>query len=351
MNAISIIVYNITTSLTSSCLLPLTILLACFIMLIPPICCVNVNFHRNYNHGDVSIRSSTVIIDLINDFVVVYASILNNFHVHLLQQFLILLAGDVEVNPGPRPPKFPSGECSKACTSYKGAKASILCESCDVWFHSDCVGLTDSALNTLGRSDLPWECHRCGLPNFSSGLFDSTIIDGSDNSTGTSTSSTSSSHPGSPLAQSSPNRGSNNQSFKNLRLLEVNFQSIFSKRAEFWSVLDATKPDVVYGCETWLKPSIANDEIFPPGYDIYRRDRKDGYGGVLLAIHSSLNNHQITIQFDTEIVAAKIINDKQSIVLASLYGSFYNQGTSSVSFVVKNEMFGNSTTCFLLCYE
>ena len=32
-------------------------------------------------------------------------------------------------------------------------------------------------------------------------------------------------------------------------------------------------------------------------------------------------------------------------------GLFYNQGTSSVSFLVKNEMFCNSTTCFLLYYE
>ena len=32
-------------------------------------------------------------------------------------------------------------------------------------------------------------------------------------------------------------------------------------------------------------------------------------------------------------------------------GLFYNQGTSSVSFLVKNEMFCNSTTCFILCYE
>ena len=99
----------------------------------------------------------------------------------------------------------------------------------------------------------------------------------------------------------------------------MNFQSIYSKRAEFWSILDATKPDVIFGCETWLKSSITNGEIFPPGYDIYRRDRKDGYGGVLLAVHSSLNNHQIIIQPETELVAAKIINDKQTIILASLY--------------------------------
>ena len=32
-------------------------------------------------------------------------------------------------------------------------------------------------------------------------------------------------------------------------------------------------------------------------------------------------------------------------------GLFYNQGTSSVSVLVKSEMFCNSTTCFLLYYE
>ena len=65
------------------------------------------------------------------DYAVAYGSVYNNNNYHMLQPLLILLAGDVELNPGPRPPRFPCGECNKACTSYKGAKASILCESCD----------------------------------------------------------------------------------------------------------------------------------------------------------------------------------------------------------------------------
>jgi hypothetical protein len=83
--------------------------------------------------------------------------------------------------------------------------------------------------------------------------------------------------------------------------------------------VEAVKPDVIYGCETWLKPSISQAEIFPPGYDLYRSDRKDGYGGVLLGIHSSLNNHQISIRTESEFLAAKIINGNQSIIVASLY--------------------------------
>jgi len=38
--------------------------------------------------------------------------------------FTILLSGDVETNPSP--PKYPCGECGKACISYRGAKASKL---------------------------------------------------------------------------------------------------------------------------------------------------------------------------------------------------------------------------------
>ena len=244
-------------------------------------------------------------------------------HAHNI--LLLLLAGDIELNPGPRRPKFPCGECGRACTSYKGAKASILCESCEMWFHSECVGLSDLALDVLGRSDLPWECCCCGLPNLSSGLFDSVILDETENSTSTikshSTSSTSSSNPGSPLAYSSPSKTNNRQSVDKLRFLEVNFQSAFDKREEFWCVLDAVKPDVIFGCETWLKPTKSNGEIFPPGhdYDVYRLDRKDGYGGVLLAVHSSLNSHQISVETGTELLAAKIINGKQTIILASFY--------------------------------
>ena len=83
---------------------------------------------------------------------------LNAVHHHDQYLFaVILLAGDIETNPGPCPPRFPCGVSSKACSSYHGAKASILCESCELWFHAECVGLSDDVFNVLGRSDTPWE--------------------------------------------------------------------------------------------------------------------------------------------------------------------------------------------------
>ena len=237
----------------------------------------------------------------------------------------LLLGGDVETNPGPRPPKFPCGECGKACTDYRGAKSSILCESCDTWYHADCVGINASFLSLLGRSELPWECCRCGLPNPSSSLFDTVIMTNSSEEESTHLSSTSgnstptSEFPGSPLASSSPSKMQYSPCKASLRTLTINFQSIFSKREEFWSLIDATKPDVIMGCETWLKSGVGHREIFPSGYNLYRKDRKDGYGGVLIAIASCLNSHEIEIGGEAEIVAAKVCNDGKDIIFGSVY--------------------------------
>jgi len=126
--------------------------------------------------------------------------------------------------------------------------------------------------------------------------------------------------PGSPSAQSSLNQAAKPcKSPTNLRTLEINFQSISAKREVFWSLVDAVKPDIIYGCETWLKPDIRLGEIFPPGYNLYRKDRSDGYGGVLLGIHSSLSSHQLDISTEAEFVGAKIISGEQSFIVCALY--------------------------------
>ena len=43
-------------------------------------------------------------------------------------------------------------------------------------------------------------------------------------------------------------------------------------------IVDSVKPDVLIATETWLSTSISSSEFFPPGYNVYRKDRQDGYG-------------------------------------------------------------------------
>jgi hypothetical protein len=87
----------------------------------------------------------------------------------------------------------------------------------------------------------------------------------------------------------------------------VNIQSILAKKVEWLELLSSSNPDIVFGCETWLKPEIMDSEIVPPEYRLFRKDRKDGYGGTLLAIRQSLVAEEMEITNSSlELSCAKI---------------------------------------------
>ena len=56
------------------------------------------------------------------------------------------------------------------------------------------------------------------------------------------------------------------------RVLNINFQSIKPKQHIVNNIIERSKPDIVIGTETWLKPNIHNNEVFPENYNIYRKD-------------------------------------------------------------------------------
>jgi len=57
--------------------------------------------------------------------------------------------------------------------------------------------------------------------------------------------------------------------------------------------MDNHSPDIVIACETWLNQSILNSEIIPSDYKLYRCDRDDSYGGVFIAVKSSINSQLV----------------------------------------------------------
>ena len=75
-----------------------------------------------------------------------------------------------------------------------------------------------------------------------------------------------------------------------IKVLNINFQSIVNKVSEFHCLLDIEKPDVVIGTESWLTPDISNNEIFPPGYTPYRADRSATTrgGGVFILVQNNI---------------------------------------------------------------
>ena len=98
---------------------------------------------------------------------------------------LLLLAGDIEDNPGPRQPKFPCGECGKAVTfivantrklalaKTRSKRLAIACDDCNTWFHADCLGMSLNCYNAVAHPDASWHCCSCGVPHFTSSFFES----------------------------------------------------------------------------------------------------------------------------------------------------------------------------------
>ena len=113
----------------------------------------------------------------------------------------------------------------------------------------------------------------------------------------------------------------NSFSDSSLKLMLINIQSIISKKEVFWELLGNYSPDIIAGCEIWLTSLILDNEIIPDNnYKLYRKDRKDGYGGVLLGIKSNLFSTPVDFDTSCEICAAIIqLSLNQQLVVINVY--------------------------------
>jgi hypothetical protein len=71
-----------------------------------------------------------------------------------LCSLLLTLSYAPEPNPGPRPIKFPCAVCNKA---VKWSTSGVCWDSCDVWFHQECMGMPDVVYN--GLRNISWYCY------------------------------------------------------------------------------------------------------------------------------------------------------------------------------------------------
>ena len=70
--------------------------------------------------------------------------------------WLLLIAGDVELNPGPI--KYPCTVCNRP---VKRNQRGIQCDSCDLWTHANCCSMSVDEYKQLGDSDTNWICPTC----------------------------------------------------------------------------------------------------------------------------------------------------------------------------------------------
>jgi hypothetical protein len=100
----------------------------------------------------------------------------------------------------------------------------------------------------------------------------------------------------------------------------INFQSIKNKKAELLNFINEHSPAIIMGTETWLNSSIHTSEIFPVNYNVVRRDRPDGYGGVLIAVRSDYIYDELIMEHkDVEMAYIRIKMDKHALTAGVAY--------------------------------
>ena len=256
---------------------------------------------------------------------------------------LIILAGDIEMNPGPR---FQCGLCKKYrkasdrlleceecekrfhascsnlsdnellriesddgawyCTNckadcglcsgavLKGHKA-VQCDNCDMWIHNECSFIAETQYETVNNTNCTWICPKCEFFNFSDSFFGEQVNVETENRFV-------------PLTKVKKDRsspcGTNKSSFiSGLKFISMNINSIRGKKLELLAFLDFHQPHVVAIQETKIDSSIATSELFPETcpYSVYRKDRNIHGGGVMLLVHKDISHMPITeLENDSE---------------------------------------------------
>ena len=275
---------------------------------------------------------------------------------------VLLLAGDIEQNPGPAKQNatvWPCGICQYPVTwGHQG----VACDGCSLWHHKSCLSMCSNDYKDLEGSNVVWLCCKCDSINCDNFTFRSYELNTSNSFQPLTTIDLSidSIHSSvfSPLHTSSPKvwnelrprRRESSAKFssesynskhwdpltdlpskQNLRIMNINCRSVKENNSEFKAAVDYVNPDIICGTESWLKgvkpgksptnDAIKNSEIFPENYNVFRNDRGTLGVGVFIAVQKNISALEC-VDFVTscEVEYAKItLKSKKTLYIGTFY--------------------------------
>lgn len=104
-----------------------------------------------------------------------------------------------------------------------------------------------------------------------------------------------------------------------LRIFTCNFQSLWNKKAELENTLATNNIDILISSETYLACNIGDSEVIPPAYQVFRQDRKDGYGGVIILSKKELIVQEVRGTDKSEIISIKIETFQNPVIVSACY--------------------------------
>ena len=86
--------------------------------------------------------------------------------------------------------------------------------------------------------------------------------------------------------------------------------------------------------ETWLHNQILDNEILPTNYVIYQTDRDSRGGGVMLAIHESLQSKLLISPLNLEVLTVQVSSGATAVIVCVVYIPPKEVATSSDDILV-----------------
>ena len=216
-------------------------------------------------------------------------------------------------------PKYPCGICSAA---MKQRDPAVCCDQCGMWIHNICSGLSAPTYELMKNSSGVWICPSCGLPSFSSSLFNSSTVTSISNSFSVLDAVDNNLPHFIPACSSSPIKSKQQPAnHDRIKVLSINVNSLRGKAQQLEELIFYEEPDIVLCQETKIDSSVSNNELFPSSFTIFRKDRTLHGGGVCIAVKNHLQAVQCH-ELDCELEAIWIqlqTSDHQLIYLCSIY--------------------------------
>ena len=209
-------------------------------------------------------------------------------------------------------------DCKADCDICSGpvlyGHKAVQCDKCDMWIHNECSLITESEFDAVKNSNCLWFCPKCHFSNFSDSFFSEQFNLENRNRFA-------------PLAKDNGTKTPQNVTNKNkfisgLKFASININSIRGRKLELLAFLDFHQPQIVAIQESKIDSSISTSELFPETfpYSVYRKDRNDSGGGVMLLVNKDIPHMPITeFENDSESVWVKVFANKTSHFVASWY--------------------------------
>ncbi len=199
-------------------------------------------------------------------------------------KILLLLSGDISLNPGPT--KYPCTICDR------GVRKGVYCTNCKMWVHQKCENISNIEYRRLSKipdAIYMYTCRNCAVSDFLP--FHDVSFEEPINITNDPI-NTSELNPDKDMWSPFKKRG--------LHFLHININSILSKIEELRHIAKLSNASVIGVSESKLDDSVFDNEVSIEGYKLLRADRTRNGGGVACYIKSELG-YNFRKDFSTDI--------------------------------------------------